>query len=410
LEFGGGILSTRRISILGSTGSVGTSTLDILGHARAGGQSVELVALTANDNVQALAEQALAWRPKVAVVANPQRYDELKARLAGSGVEVAAGEDEVEAAAKRTADWVMSSIVGVAGLKPTLAAARTGATIALANKESIVCAGPLLLTEIKKAGGQLIPVDSEHSAIFQSLGGLAADHAAKLILTSSGGPFRTWTRQAMSGVTPAQAVAHPNFAMGAKISVDSAQMMNKGLEIIEAAYLFDTPEERIEVLVHPQQIIHSMVELVDGSSIAQLGPPDMRGPIACAWAWPDRMRWPAPALDLIALQSLTFYAPDPELFPALRLAREALQIGGGAPAALNAANEVAVAAFLAGQIGFLEIAAIVGETLETMGRSGELKSIDSLGAAFAAHARANAVATDLVDGARRPRGGRAAGA
>jgi 1-deoxy-D-xylulose-5-phosphate reductoisomerase len=387
----------RRVSVLGSTGSVGVSTLDILAHAEAAGEGIEVVALTANNNVDLLAEQARRWRAKVAVVADPSRYEALKAQLAGSGVDVAAGEEAVAEAAARPADWVMSSIVGVAGLRPTLAAARTGALIALANKESIVCAGPTLLAEIKAAGGALVPVDSEHSAIFQSLGGLDARRAARLILTSSGGPFRTWTRDAMGAVTVAQAVAHPNFAMGAKISVDSAQMMNKGLEIIEAAYLFETPEERIDVLVHPEQIIHSMVELIDGSSIAQLGPPDMRGPIACAWAWPDRLAWPAPSLDLAALGRLTFHAPDPERFPALNLARQALRLGGGAPAALNAANEVAVAAFLAGRIGFLEIAAIVGETLEAMERSGELKSNGGgLEAAFAVHARAHAVAADLA--------------
>ncbi len=394
---------TRRVTVLGSTGSVGTSTLDILGHARAAGEGVEIVALTANDNAAALAEQALKWRPKIAVIRREDRHEELKSRLAGSGLETAAGEGAVVEAAGRPSDWVMSSIVGVAGLRPTLAAARTGATIALANKESIVCAGPLLLGVVKAAGGDLVPVDSEHSAIFQSLGGLSARKAAKLVLTSSGGPFRTWTRQQMSGVTPEQAVSHPNFSMGAKISVDSAQMMNKGLEIIEAAYLFDTPETRIEVLVHPQQIIHSMVEMLDGSSIAQLGPPDMRGPIVCAWSWPERLSWPAPPLDLAAIGSLTFHAPNTEQFPALGLAREALRIGGGAPAALNAANEVAVAAFLDRRIGFLEIAAIVSETLETMGRSGELKSIEALEAAFAVHERALEVAGRLIEGARAGR-------
>jgi 1-deoxy-D-xylulose-5-phosphate reductoisomerase len=308
----------------------------------------------------------------------------------------------VEAAAGESSDWVMASIVGVAGLRPTMAAARTGAAIALANKESIVCAGPLMLGVVKAAGGRLVPVDSEHSAIFQSLGGLDASKAAKLILTSSGGPFREWSREAMANVTREQAVAHPNFSMGAKISVDSAQMMNKGLEIIEAAYLFDTPENRIEVLVHPEQIIHSMVEFVDGSSIAQLGPPDMRGPVACAWSWPDRLSWPAPTLNLAALGSLTFHAPNTDRFPALGLAREALRMGGGAPAALNAANESAVAAFLHGRIGFLEIAAIVRETLEVMDRSGDLRSNSGgLDDAFAVHARAHAMAEALVGASDR---------
>ena len=378
---------------------MGTSTLDVLDHARRGGEDIQIVALTAAQNVDALVEQALYWRPKYAVIAHEGRHAELRERLAGSGVETAAGEGAVEAIAAEPSDWVMASIVGVAGLKPTLAAARTGAVIALANKESIVCAGPLMLGVIKAAGGNLVPVDSEHSAIFQSLGGLDASKAARLILTSSGGPFRQWTREAMANVTREQAIAHPNFAMGAKISVDSAQMMNKGLEIIEAAYLFDVPESKIEVLVHPEQIIHSMVEFVDGSSIAQLGPPDMRGPVACAWSWPDRLSWPAPTLNLAALGSLTFHDPNTDRFPALSLAREALRMGGGAPAALNAANESAVAAFLDGRIGFLEIAAIVRETLETMDRSGDLRSNSGdLDDAFAVDARAHVMAEAIIAG------------
>ena len=393
------VSSARRVTVLGSTGSVGTSTLDVLDHARRGGEEIEIVALTAAQNVDALVAQALHWRPKLAVIADESRHDDLRQKLVGSGIETAAGDAAVESAAGETSDWVMASIVGVAGLRPTMAAARTGAVIALANKESIVCAGPLMLSVVKQAGGRLVPVDSEHSAIFQSLGGLDASKAAKLILTSSGGPFREWTREAMANVTREQAVAHPNFAMGAKISVDSAQMMNKGLEIIEAAYLFDTPESRIEVLVHPEQIIHSMVEFVDGSSIAQLGPPDMRGPVACAWSWPDRLSWPAPTLNLAALGSLTFHEPNTDRFPALGLAREVLRMGGGAPAALNAANESAVAAFLDGRIGFLEIAAIVRDTLELMDRSGDLRSNGGgLDDAFAVHARAHAIAEAIVIG------------
>jgi 1-deoxy-D-xylulose-5-phosphate reductoisomerase len=381
---------------------VGVSTLDVLGHARNAGEEIEVIALTGGDNVAVLAEQALKWRPKFAVIANEARLEELRDRLAGSGVETAAGEGAVIAAAGEASDWVMASIVGVAGLRPTLAAVRTGALIALANKESIVCAGPLMLAEIKAAGGSLVPVDSEHSAIFQSLGGLDASKASRLILTSSGGPFRDWTREAMASVTREQAITHPNFSMGAKISVDSAQMMNKGLEIIEAAYLFDTPEPMIEVLVHPEQIIHSMVEFVDGSTIAQLGPPDMRGPVACALAWPDRLRWPAPRLDLAALGKLTFHNADLSRFPALGLARESLRMGGGAPAALNAANEVAVAAFLDGKIGFLEIAAIVRETLEQMEKSGELQSNSGgLDAAFAVHSRAHEAAKAFIAGPLR---------
>jgi 1-deoxy-D-xylulose-5-phosphate reductoisomerase len=363
----------RSVAVLGSTGSVGVSTLDLLGHARAGGEAeVTVRALTAGRNVALLAEQALHWRPEVAVIADETFYPELKTRLAGSGVEAACGDDAIVAAAGIGADWVMAAIVGAAGLAPTLAAARTGATVALANKESLVCAGPALLAAARDAGGAVIPVDSEHSAIFQVLQPAAAARVAKLILTASGGPFRSWSLQAMSAATPEQAVAHPNWNMGAKISVDSATMMNKGLEMIEAAYLFAMPESKVEVLVHPQSVVHSLVEYQDGSTLAQLGPPDMRAPIACALAWPDRLAWPAPKLDLPALGALTFEAPDPVRFPALDLARQALKTGEGAPAALNAANETAVAAFLDRRIGFLDIAGAVAETLERMAARGDL--------------------------------------
>jgi 1-deoxy-D-xylulose-5-phosphate reductoisomerase len=288
---------------------------------------------------------------------------ELRERLAGAGVETAAGEAAVVEAAGRGADWVMAAIVGAAGLRPAWAAARSGAVLGLANKESLVTCGPSLMRTAREAGGVVIPVDSEHSAIFQVLGPDCAHRVAKIVLTASGGPFRTWPLDAMASVTPQQAVAHPNWSMGAKISVDSATMANKGLEMIEASYLFGAPESRIEVLVHPQSIVHSMVEYQDGSTLAQLGPPDMRTPIACALAWPDRLPWPAPKLDLAALGALTFEAPDETRFPSLRLAREALQAGGCAPAVFNAANEVAVRAFLDRRIGFLDIAASVAETL-----------------------------------------------
>ena len=363
---------TRRISVLGSTGSVGVSTISLLAEGRASGAlDFHVVALTAGRNVALLAEQALAWRPDIVAIADETLVPELRERLNGSGVEVSGGEAAVREAAARSADWVMASIVGIAGLAPTLAAAHTGATIALANKESIVCADKVLLGAIAAAGGRLVPVDSEHSAVFQALGGLDGALASKIVLTSSGGPFRGWTREAMSAATVEQAVSHPNFSMGAKISVDSAQMMNKGLEIIEAAYLFGAAPEAIEVLVHPQQIIHSMVEFVDGSTIAQLAPPDMRGPIACALTWPERLAWKAPALNLTQIGALTFEAPDEPRFPALGLAREALRLGGGAPCALNAANEVAVEAFLNRRIGFLQIAEVVEQVLarETAGGS-----------------------------------------
>lgn len=359
----------RKVTVLGATGSVGMSTLDLFEQS---GVEVEVVALTAGRNAARLAEQALRWRPKIAVVEEEAALPELRDRLAGSGIATAAGADAVADAAAGDAQWVMSAIVGFAGLAPTLAAARAGAVVALANKESLVCGGPGLLRAATLAGGAVIPVDSEHSAIFQVLDTRASAQVHKVILTSSGGPFRTWSREAMATATPEQAVAHPNFSMGAKISVDSASMMNKGLEIIEAAYLFAMPPERLEVLIHHQQIIHSMVEYADGSTLAQLGAPDMRAPIACAFAWPDRMAWPAPRLDLVASGPLTFEAPDLDRFPALRLAKAALAQGGAAPGALNAANEVAVAAFLDRKIGFLDIAATVAETLERMSRDGAL--------------------------------------
>ncbi|HEX6859023.1 MAG TPA: 1-deoxy-D-xylulose-5-phosphate reductoisomerase [Caulobacteraceae bacterium] len=354
---------TRTVTVLGSTGSIGVSTLSLFEES---GAEVDILALTAGRNVERLAEQALRWRPKIAVIEDERCLSELKERLAGSGVVVAAGAKAVSDVAGQGAQWVMSAIVGAAGLAPTLAAARAGSTIALANKESLVCAGPALLEISRQAGGQVIPVDSEHSAIFQVLQPGCAERIRRLILTASGGPFRTWSREAMAKASPQQAVAHPNWSMGAKISIDSATMMNKGLEMVEASYLFATPAERIEVLVHPQSVIHSMVEYVDGSTLAQLGPPDMRSPIACAFAWPDRLPWPAPPLDLAAMGQLTFEEPDPRRFPAIGIARHALEMGGLAPAAMNAANEVAVAAFLDHRIGFLDIAAAVAETLDRM--------------------------------------------
>ena len=390
----------RSVCVLGSTGSVGVSTLDLLARAQAEGSAeVEVLALTAGRNVALLAEQARRWRPKMAVIADPALYDELKARLEGSGVAVSAGDAAVVEAASCGAEWVMAAIVGAAGLAPTLAAARTGAIVALANKESLVCAGPVLLQTARDAGGVVIPVDSEHSAIFQVLQPAAAARVARLILTASGGPFRSWTRAAMARATPAQAVAHPNWNMGAKISVDSATMMNKGLEMIEASYLFATPETKIEVLVHPQSVVHSLVEYEDGSTLAQLGPPDMRAPIACAFAWPDRLPWAAPRLDLSAIGTLTFEAPDPARFPALDVARQALREGEGAPAALNAANETAVAAFLDRRIGFLDIVAAVSETLERMSAGGDLKVTsggDAVERALQVDGNARRVAAEVV--------------
>jgi 1-deoxy-D-xylulose-5-phosphate reductoisomerase len=390
----------RSVTVLGSTGSVGVSTLDLLGRARAAGAAeVRVEALTGGRNVALLAEQARTWRPRLAVVADPACYAELKSQLSGTGVEVASGAEAVAEAAGCGADWVMAAIVGAAGLAPTMAAARAGAIVGLANKESLVCAGPHLLKTAREAGGVVIPVDSEHSAIFQVLQPASAQRLSRLILTASGGPFRTWSLEDMAKVSPEQAVAHPNWSMGAKISVDSATMMNKGLEMIEASYLFSTPETKIEVLVHPQSVVHSMVEYEDGSTLAQLGPPDMRAPIACAFAWPDRLPWAAPRLDLAAIGALTFEAPDPTRFPALNLARRVLKEGAGAPAAFNAANEAAVAAFLDRRIGFLDIARAVAETLDRMSGGGDLKrsaDADPVEAAMEVDRSARRVAAEVV--------------
>jgi 1-deoxy-D-xylulose-5-phosphate reductoisomerase len=390
---------------LGSTGSIGVSTLDLFEQATAHGSAeVEVIALTAGRNVNLLIEQCLKWRPQFAVIADESELEVLRSGLVGTGIRCGAGALAVVEAGAMDAQWVMSAIVGFAGLAPTLEAARRGAIIALANKESLVCAGPALIETARQAGGTLIPVDSEHSAIFQVLHPDQERRVSRLILTASGGPFRTWTRDAMAGVTPEQAVAHPNWSMGAKISVDSATMMNKGLEMIEASYLFGMGPEMIDVVVHPQSVIHSLVEYQDGSTLAQLGPPDMRSPIAVAYAWPDRLPWPAPALDLAAFGQLTFEAPDLEKFPAIATARAALAHGGAAPTVMNAANEVAVAAFLDRRLGFLDIAATVDRTLDRMNSLGQLETSagdDILETAMMVDASARRVATDVVAGLAR---------
>jgi 1-deoxy-D-xylulose-5-phosphate reductoisomerase len=351
-----------RVSILGATGSVGDSTLSVIAEKAPGAPDFEVVALTANTSVEALAAAAIRTRAEIAIIADEKHYAQLKSLLAGTGIEAAAGAKAVNEGAARPADVVVAGIVGIAGLPPTLEAVRQGARVALANKESMVCAGPLLRQEAARAGARFLPIDSEHNAIFQVLD--RPQRVEKLILTSSGGPFRSASQQEMAAVTPEQAVAHPNFAMGAKISIDSATMMNKGLELIEAAYLFDTPVERIEVLIHPQQIIHSLVAYDDGSVLAQLGLPDMRTPISYALAWPDRMPLPGlERLDLAKIGRLDFLPPDTARFPALSLARAAVAAGGAAPIVLNGANEVAVAAFLQRRIGFLTISQVAGEVL-----------------------------------------------
>ena len=351
----------RTVTILGATGSIGTSTLDLVERDPA---AFEIVAVTAQRDVDALAAIARRTSAQFAVIGDPALYSALKAALTGSKVEAAAGADAIIEAARRPADWTMAAIVGSAGLRPVTAALERGGTVALANKEALVSAGMLMTRAARAHGATLLPVDSEHNAIFQCFDRDAPDRVRKIILTASGGPFRTWSREAMAGVTPAQAVKHPNWAMGAKISVDSATLMNKGLELIEAHHLFPVGAERFDVIIHPQSVVHSMVEYIDGSVLAQLGTPDMRTPIAHTLAWPERMATPCAALDLAAVGSLDFEAPDPARFPALGLARAALAEGGARPAVLNAANEAAVAAFLHGRIGFLDIASIVGKVLD----------------------------------------------
>jgi 1-deoxy-D-xylulose-5-phosphate reductoisomerase len=351
----------KSVTILGATGSVGKSTLDLILRAP---DSFDVLALTAKSDVEGLAQAARAANAKRAVIADEAKAKALASALNGSGIETAAGEDAVIETARMAADWTMAAIVGCAGLRPVMAALEGGKTLAFANKEALVSAGSLMMDAARRSGATLLPVDSEHNAVFQCLDRSAPKSVARIILTASGGPFRCAAARDMARATPEQAVAHPNWSMGAKISVDSATMMNKGLELIEAHHLFAMPADRLDVVIHPQSVIHSMVEYCDGSVLAQLGSPDMRIPIAHTLAWPERMDTPCRRLDLIKMARLDFEAPDFERFPALRIAREAMMTGGAAPAILNAANEIAVAAFLARQIGFMEIPAIVANVLE----------------------------------------------
>lgn len=355
----------RRVTVLGSTGSVGKSTVSLLEAAAA--DTFDIVALVAGRDWQGLAAQARRLKARHAVLADPSQYAALKEALAGTDTQVAAGPEAVIAAASLPADWTMAAIVGAAGLPATMAALARGGIMAIANKESLVCAGEPVLAAARAGGATILPVDSEHNAIFQALDMRDPSAIAKIILTASGGPCRTMSLAEMAAVTPEVAVRHPIWSMGAKISVDSATMFNKGLELIEAARLFPVPESRIEVLVHPQSTVHGLVQYTDGSVLAQLGTPDMRTPIAHALAWPARMAASVPPLDLIALGKLEFFAPDPVRFPALRLSREALCAGGGAPTILNAANEIAVGLFLEKRLRFLDIAVVVEETLSRLG-------------------------------------------
>jgi 1-deoxy-D-xylulose-5-phosphate reductoisomerase len=381
----------RTISVLGATGSIGASTLDLVRRNRGAWQ---VVVLSAHGNATALAELAREFDAQVAVVADEAALPALREALAGTGIEAAAGPQALVEAARRPVDLTMAAIVGCAGLAPTMAAIEQGRTVALANKEALVSAGELMIAAVARHGTTLLPVDSEHNAIFQCLAGNRTEHVRWITLTASGGPFRDWTAEQLVQATPAQAIKHPNWSMGAKISVDSATMMNKGLEFIEAYHLFPVGLERLRIIVHPQSIIHSMVEYRDGSTLAQLGPSDMRVPIASCLAWPERMETPLAAqLDLAAIGELTFRAPDEARFPATRLAREAARAGGCTPAVLNAANEIAVAAFLAGRIGFTRIAALVEEALAryTPPRPQALDDV------YAADAEARRFAQDLLE-------------
>ncbi len=365
----------RSITVLGSTGSVGTQTLDLLAGIPPGRHRIR--ALVGGRRAALLAQQARQHRAQLAVIADPACWRELRHALAGSGIEAAAGPDAVREAATLPTDWTMAAITGAAGLHATLAAIAGGRTVALANKEALVCAGAVMLAAVRAHGATLLPVDSEHNAIFQALADGNRAAVERITLTASGGPFRTASEEEMRRATPELALRHPVWSMGAKISIDSATMMNKGLEVIEAAWLFGLPSERIDVLVHPQSVVHGMVHYVDGSVLAQLGSPDMRVPIAHALAWPERIKTASPRLDLAALGKLEFASPDLDRFPALRLARDALAAGGAAPCMMSAANEVAVEAFLQRRIGFLDIAGVVASVLTAIGErpAGDLEQV-----------------------------------
>ncbi|MBS3927587.1 MAG: 1-deoxy-D-xylulose-5-phosphate reductoisomerase [Sphingomonadales bacterium] len=381
---------TRTISILGATGSVGASTLDLIRREPA---KWRVVALTANGNAADLARLAREFSAEVAVVADETSLPELREALAGTGIAAAGGAGALVEAAARPADITLAAIVGCAGLAPTMAAIEQGRTVALANKEALVSAGDVMLAAVRKHGATLLPVDSEHNAIFQCLAGNSYEHVRSITLTASGGPFRDWSAEQLAAATPAQAIKHPNWDMGAKISVDSATMFNKGLELIEAHHLFPVGLEKLRIVVHPQSVVHSMVEYRDGSTLAQLGPSDMRVPIASCLAWPQRMDTPCAPLDLAALGELTFRAPDEVRFPATRLCRLAAEAGGAVPAVLNAANEVAVAAFLGGQVSFTRIAAMV----ETMISRYEPAAPASLDDVIAVDAEARMRARELLE-------------
>ena len=385
--------SPRSVTILGATGSVGVNTVDLIKREP---ERYRVEAVSARRNAGALAKIARDVGARLAVVADPDFYGALKDALAGSGIEAAAGETALIEAAQRPTDWVMAAISGSIGLKPTLAAIERGATVALANKECLVCAGAFFMRCAASAGATVLPVDSEHNAVFQALGAGRREDVKRVILTASGGPFRTWTLDAIKAATPEQALRHPNWTMGPKITIDSASLMNKGLELIEAHHLFALRPDELDVLVHPQSVVHALVEFRDGSMIAQLGAPDMRIPIAHCLAWPQRIDGPAARLDLAALRELTFEAPDLVRFPALALAMRALAAGGAAPTVLNAANEVAVGEFIAGRIAFPAIAAVVEATLDAAAARGLTAEPASLDAALAIDHIARSLAQDRL--------------
>jgi 1-deoxy-D-xylulose-5-phosphate reductoisomerase len=381
----------RSVTLLGATGSIGTSTIDLI---KRNPHRYRVEAVSAHSNAAALAKLARELDARFAVVSDPAAFKDLKAALAGTTIEAGAGDGALVEAAERPAEWVLAAIVGSAGLKSALAAANRGATVALANKECLVCAGDLFMRAAAKAGARILPVDSEHNAIYQALKAGRAEDVRRIILTASGGPFRTWPIEKMRAATREQALKHPNWSMGAKITIDSATMMNKGLELIEAHHLFEVGPDKLDVLVHPQSIIHGLVEYIDGSLIAQLGSHDMRIPIAYCLAWPERIEGPAARLDLAQLATLTFEKPDPVRFPALTLAMRALEIGGAAPTILNAANEVAVDAFLHDRLGFTGIADLVSATLDAAERRGAVKEPQNIEEAVGVDVMARSLAQD----------------
>jgi len=383
----------RTVTLLGATGSIGSSTIDLL---RRDPARYRVEAVTAHRDAAALARLARELGARFAVVADPDAYGELKAELSGSRIEAAAGATAVVEAARRPADWVMAAITGAASLAPTLAAAERGATVALANKECLVCAGALFMRRAAAKGATVLPVDSEHNAIFQALSAGRREDVRRIVLTASGGPFRTWTLEAIRKVTLEQALKHPTWSMGPKVTIDSATLMNKGLELIEAHHLFALAPDELDVVVHAQSIVHGLVEFCDGSVVAQLGSPDMRIPIAHCLAWPIRMATPAPRLDLTAVATLTFEKPDLMRFPALAIARRALVAGGAAPTILNAANEVAVREFVDRRLGFSGIAALVEATLDAADRRGDTVEPQSVEEALAIDHNARMLAADLL--------------